>query len=267
VHPAVSQLLVQQEMVQLLCLQLACVVQQMQESNKNGSELLQRQLHGNSPAQQLLAAIGVPAGFYGPARSDHNFDVDQASLTGQAFFCLVKELDRSTAIAAESGSAGSAAEHHSGLRQLHVAASLSLVLLQLCGELAPSLRVLEPCLQTVHGVLVAGLGLLNQQHWSAALRAAAAGTSLADRLAVAAAAAAAAEGAGATDDHLGSLLQCLLHIVGLAMITAVRKLDTGWSEEEFSQLFRTITESWRAAFSWDHMWRIRSCTADNPISR
>jgi hypothetical protein len=234
VHPAVSQLLVQHEMVQLLCLQLACVVQQMQRSDSSRNDLLQQQMQGNSPAEQLLAAICIPAGFYGPASIERTLDADHGSLAVliTAFSCLTKELDRRNDIAAESGSAESAAEQRSGLRQPQVAAPLSLVLLQLCAQLAPTLHVMEPCLRTLQRLLALGLDSSTYSSWSAASSAEASGTTMASATDPAVAAAAAAE--AVSGDALGTLLQRLLCMLGPALMRAVRKLDSGWSEEEYS---------------------------------
>jgi hypothetical protein len=117
------------------------------------------------------------------------------------------------------------------LKQPQIVSPLLLVLLQLCGELAPTLGVIKACLWAVQTILclqpvAASLG---PSQTSATSGAAATAEASAPHPAAAA-------GAGTSDSVLSALLLPLLHTLGPAVTKAARKLDMGCSEEEYSRM-------------------------------
>ncbi|KAF6253108.1 hypothetical protein COO60DRAFT_1628327 [Scenedesmus sp. NREL 46B-D3] len=167
------------ELQQLLCLQLACLTPQLQRGSSKHRQRQQQQPESRSPAEQLLEALGEPAG------------VDW-----------------------------------SAIRKLTETQNNVIVLL--CG-LALNLGVLDACLKATDAIVRTCRCITAECDAVAAAAAGAAG----DRLLAAESLLTTA--ARACTDALESMVQPLLHELGPAVLTAVRKHDLGWSLAEFAQ--------------------------------
>jgi hypothetical protein len=226
-----EQIVAGQEVRQLLCLQLACVVLQLQRKRTHKQQQQQQQQEEeDNPAMQLLEALGLSAElnwsqFYKFPDGSSDLASLSFAIREQVLSAGGRELDAVAAAEeaeANGGHPGSKHltwEHQQRIVPSHVAKPLLLTLLQLCAELAPQLYFMHGCIDTMLSLLMV-CTLTDLRFVSEPAAAAAAAAGVGEPLTEYAVVAAYTEAAGA-------LVQRLLHVLGPAVLKAVRKGDLG----------------------------------------
>jgi hypothetical protein len=238
------------EVQQMLLLHLASVVQQLQRKQQQ-----QQQHDSNSPAAQLLAALGLSSAVDFSQFGQLNVD---AQPVGMLAFAIKAHITGAISQQAQNASSKSCSSS-SGVQDGGVLNStqagrqsmtlqcivppavmkpLLLTLLQLCGQMAPCLPVMRLSMETMLALLkhhrsTGGPAAATAAGTAADAGAAADGVEMTEALqhASAEAAAAAASGAGMTAEATrhafaeaaDALVHPVLHVLGPAVLNAVRK--------------------------------------------
>jgi hypothetical protein len=130
---------------QLLCLQLACVVLQLQRKRAR------KQQDSSNPAMQLLAALGLSAELNWSQIMEFS---DAPSSLVALSFAINTQVTSASMLEAISGAADDAEALQQRVVHAAVVKPLLLTLLQLCGKLAPQLLVIDSCLKAVLALLL-----------------------------------------------------------------------------------------------------------------
>jgi hypothetical protein len=241
---------------------LACVVQQMQPSSKKSKQQQQQQVQGQ-PAEQLLAAIGLPETFCGPGVP--RLDVGNTNVMGRLLALNTAAMETKwgeVSGAATAGATQQSLEQFGLLGQPHVATPLVLLLLQLCTQLASNLVVILTSMPLVMNIvrgscialqLAATAGTAATAGAAGAGTAATAGAAGAGTAATAgpeATAGAAGAAAGSIDGAALAALQPLLLTLGPALLTAADPSDMG---EATRALRQRLDASRSAASTWSYI--------------
>jgi hypothetical protein len=249
----------------VVCFQLACVVQQLQRKSKKQQQQQQQQQQGSQPVEELLAALGLPAGFDCSRYVTQSEDEDRTLVLLSA---LEKQLDAAsckmtfqgvpvgtTSAAEPAGSiADAAADTASDLDQQsscigddkrcvfimmspQLLQAVMLTLVQLCGQGQPSLQLLVHCLAAMFSLLAGCTSTMSRMSEEALTV-----TGFWKLMTPDMKAAAAAASSGCRQ-VLGALTEPILNQLGPAVLKAVRRVEKPQGSRQASSSSRSVQAS------------------------